>query len=548
MIGSATSQLEVVPLTADSLSEKQKQDAILLELEAKKRAFAVSVPTLSHDIENSLRSLGQPVRLFGEEPADVRTRLRMVLARKSVLEDPTMDVGEALNAPHVNWGRGISEPARGERPTETSYTHATPELIVARSFISKLSLQKARGRLSYEFERRTARKRLLDSEPRVDDDETLMKECLRQDNVCQDILKQAKEICLEGSQFGDSRSLSCVCSLNFSQNSRMVASGGWSGAVKIWDTSVGLGLKAARPLAHQDRIMGIATTPLIISGTGHDLQESTLLSTTSIDLTGKIWKISLTDNAGPIDQRDASSVDELHGDVNNESENKGDVLIQEIGVLKGHQARLCKTTFHPGGRHVFTTSFDTTWRMWDVETTSELLLQDGHDRETYGIGIHPDGSLCGVTDFGGVVRLWDLRTGKSVLHFLGHAKRVLCAEFHPNGIQLSTAGDDGTLRVWDLRKRSAYANIPAHSNLITQIKYLTSGSDGGDNKGLNGEALVSSSFDGTIRIWSTRDWKMLTSLEGHEGKIAGVDFIQKQRMNQFSLVTCGFDKTLKLWT
>jgi U4/U6 small nuclear ribonucleoprotein PRP4 len=133
--------------------------------------------------------------------------------------------------------------------------------------------------------------------------------------------------------------------------------------------------------------------------------------------------------------------------------------------------------------------------------------------------------------------------------YKGHAKRVLCSEFHPNGFQLTTAGDDGTIRVWDMRKRSSVAVIPAHSNLITQLRFYPSS----DESSSNGDILATSSFDGSCRLWSTRDWTMLHTLQGHEGKVTGVDFITYPTTSSaiktpFSVASCGFDKTLKLWT
>mmetsp|Transcript_24573 Transcript_24573/g.50314 ORF Transcript_24573/g.50314 Transcript_24573/m.50314 type:complete len:132 (+) Transcript_24573:71-466(+) len=120
----------------------------------------------------------------------------------------------------------------------------------------------------------------------------------------------------------------------------------------------------------------------------------------------------------------------------------------------------------------------------------------------------------------------------------GHAKRVICSEFSPNGFQLATAGDDGTIKIWDLRRRRPSASIPAHTNIITELKFAHSSSS------QSGEFLASSSFDGTGKIWSTRDWKLLSTLQGHEGKVMGIDILDS---DSCSVVTCGYDKTLKLW-
>ena len=50
---------------------------------------------------------------------------------------------------------------------------------------------------------------------------------------------------------------------------------------------------------------------------------------------------------------------------------------EPVGELKGHAGRLSRVAFHPSGRYVGTTSFDTSWRLWDVESCRELLLQEG---------------------------------------------------------------------------------------------------------------------------------------------------------------------------
>ena len=70
-----------------------------------------------------------------------------------------------------------------------------------------------------------------------------------------------------------------------------------------------------------------------------------------------------------------------------------DISDSPIAVLKGHQNRVCRVAFHPSGQYVGSTSFDTTWRLWDVNTCKELLLQEGHSKEVYSIDFQNDGSL-----------------------------------------------------------------------------------------------------------------------------------------------------------
>jgi U4/U6 small nuclear ribonucleoprotein PRP4 len=66
---------------------------------------------------------------------------------------------------------------------------------------------------------------------------------------------------------------------------------------------------------------------------------------------------------------------------------------QPLSSMKGHQDRICRVAFHPSGGYVASASFDTTWRLWDVSTSKELLLQEGHSKEVYSIEFQNDGAL-----------------------------------------------------------------------------------------------------------------------------------------------------------
>lgn len=53
----------------------------------------------------------------------------------------------------------------------------------------------------------------------------------------------------------------------------------------------------------------------------------------------------------------------------------------------------------------------------------------------------------------------------------GHLKDILCADFAPNGYMLATAGQDNSVKIWDLRQRRCEYTIPAHTNIVTKVKF-----------------------------------------------------------------------------
>lgn len=94
---------------------------------------------------------------------------------------------------------------------------------------------------------------------------------------------------------------------------------------------------------------------------------------------------------------------------------------------------MCRVAFHPAGRHVASASFDTTWRLWDAETGTELLTQEGHSREVYSLEFQSDGALLCSGGLDAIGRVWDLRSGKTVMVLDGHVKDILAIDFSPNG-------------------------------------------------------------------------------------------------------------------
>lgn len=115
----------------------------------------------------------------------------------------------------------------------------------------------------------------------------------------------------------------------------------------------------------------------------------------------------------------------------------------------------------------------------------------------------------------------------------GHLKAIYGIDFSQNGYHLATASADNTCKIWDLRKRSILYTIPAHTNLISDVKYERE----------CGDFLVTGSYDNSIKIWSNRTWQPLKTLSGHDGKVMCVDVAPN---NQY-IASSSYDRTFKLW-
>lgn len=157
-----------------------------------------------------------------------------------------------------------------------------------------------------------------------------------------------------------------------------------------------------------------------------------------------------------------------------ENKSKDKKASQPMSTLSGHSHRVVKVDFHPSGRYLASASYDGTWRLWDVETSKELLLQEGHSKEVYSVAFQPDeGSLIASGGLDAIGRIWDLRSGRSVMVLDGHIRDILSIDWSPaTGYQLATGSNDDTIKIWDMRMLKCLYTIPGHRSTVSDVKFF----------------------------------------------------------------------------
>lgn len=204
-----------------------------------------------------------------------------------------------------------------------------------------------------------------------------------------------------------------------------------------------------------------------------------------------------------------------------------------LSRLRGHTDRLSRVVWHPSGEHILSSSYDGTWRLWDVETGTCLASPPGHSSPVYALAIHPDGSLVTTGDLGGVARLWDLRTGRALIAMEGHSRQVISASFSPNGFRVATGSGDNTVKLWDLRQRKCEYTIPAHTNLISDVQF----------EPVRGDSLLTASYDGTMGVFSAYDFSRAATLVGSDQKVMRACFSSDGN----NILSGCYDGMVKVW-
>ncbi|GAW00428.1 U4 U6 snRNP-specific spliceosomal protein [Lentinula edodes] len=435
---------------------RMENQVILNELERKKKARNIAVPTDDNRVRARLREIGEPITLFGERPADRRDRLIYVLSQiKHARGDDGMQVDES------------SDESEDEEEESEFYTPGSLELLEARRKIAEYSLPRAQKRVAQQ---------LIDSKMELG----------RIVDIRKKVFGEVKKFAILGSQIGDERPISQV---RFSPNNEILVTGSCT-------------------LTSSDRVGGVAWHP---QATLNQSPDSVNLRITSV--------------------RD----------------------------------------------YVASASYDTSWRLWDVATSQELLLQEGHSREVYSIEFQNDGALVASGGLDAIGRVWDLRTGRTAMVLDGHVQGIYSVAFSPNGYQIATGAGDDTIRIWDMRSLKSLYTIPGHTSNISDVRFFqandlffkkpqtpepTSPDVNGDT-GANESAVSSRSdtpkldkpeagsptftpeeewsyrsglffasggYDGYVKLWSADDWQLLRTLTTDSGKVMSVDISSNGHM------------------
>lgn len=128
------------------------------------------------------------------------------------------------------------------------------------------------------------------------------------------------------------------------------------------------------------------------------------------------------------------------------------------------------------------------------------------------------------------VRLWDVRSGKLIRAF---GRSIGPAAVDPGGTELAFGPPGNVIQVFDVAKREPRLSLFGHEGPIRALRY--------DATGLN---LVSSSADGTVRVWNPRLSRLVVTLAGHDGEVAAAEVDGDTRR----VVSGGEDGTARGWS
>ncbi|AQZ18215.1 PWP2 (YCR057C) [Zygosaccharomyces parabailii] len=173
--------------------------------------------------------------------------------------------------------------------------------------------------------------------------------------------------------------------------------------------------------------------------------------------------------------------------------------------------------------------------VYEWQSESYVLKQQGHFDSMNSLTYSPDGSRVVTASEDGKIKVWDVVSGFCLVTLEGHTSSVTQVQFAKRGQVLFSSSLDGTVRAWDLIR---YRNFRVFTG-AERIQFSCLAVDP------SGEVVCAGSVDSfDIHVWSVQTGQLVDQLAGHEGPVSCLSFSQETGM----LASASWDKTIRIWS
>uniref|UniRef100_A0A9J8B8Z8 Apoptotic protease-activating factor 1 n=1 Tax=Cyprinus carpio carpio TaxID=630221 RepID=A0A9J8B8Z8_CYPCA len=189
-----------------------------------------------------------------------------------------------------------------------------------------------------------------------------------------------------------------------------------------------------------------------------------------------------------------------------------------------------------------------TVELWNFETSKKKAECNGHLSWVHCVQFSPDGSLLLSSSDDQTIRVkvafeqsccfclkvLEVPSGKTSQTLTGHTRTVHHCQFTDDGETLVTSSEDTTVRVWKWRT-GEYLVLEGHKEPVRKFHLLNNSTS---------SHMFSWSFDGTVKVWDLNRGQMLQDLECHKGAVLSCDVSSDRHL----FATTSADRTAKVWS
>lgn len=209
-------------------------------------------------------------------------------------------------------------------------------------------------------------------------------------------------------------------------------------------------------------------------------------------------------------------------------------------TFRDHTQAVWSLAFHDQGDYMATCSMDHTAKLWDLNTTKCKFTLRGHSDAVNNIVFKPYSNTVATCSGDKNIMLWDVRLGLCREKLKGHKSSINNVTYNFQGDKLASCDANGIVKVWDTRML-----VIQQSGKIQEMQEIDFGSSSINRVSFDpsGTVIAAASSDGGVKCFNL-ETQTQAELVGHNGPVQSCKF---HRNGQY-LITTSSDMTMRIWS
>ena len=267
-------------------------------------------------------------------------------------------------------------------------------------------------------------------------------------------------------------------------NPSLVASAGDNSEIKLWDlrknTATTLG-------SHADTVNSIAFSP-----------DGKFLVSGGDDYVIKLWDVRRKQH-----------------------------IVTREHITDWARSQVKAVTFSPNGEMIATGGRHA--KLWNAQTHKEITTFK-HDEWVWAVSFSTDSKLLATGDDTGHVNVWNLQSQRTVAQLHVDSNSVYAVQFSPNNQILAGGGYEGNVKLWKVSNWNTYGTLTSNGT-ISEISFSP-----------DSRTLAATGYK-SIYLWTVGIGETIATLTGHTDWVRTTAFSP----DGDALISSGADGTVRIW-
>jgi WD40 repeat protein len=205
-------------------------------------------------------------------------------------------------------------------------------------------------------------------------------------------------------------------------------------------------------------------------------------------------------------------------------------MLKHLHTLSGHQNPVYALANTADGKGFYSAGNDKGVVEWSLETMAFVKVLVPVQSSVYAL--HRYGDLLFIAQRSGLILVFDTAGEKLIATLSHHKKAVFDVKTIPSKQELISTGEDGTVAVWSLKDYTLLYSFPVINDTIRTI--AVSGDE---------TEVALGCKDNVVRIYNSADYGLIRELRSHKMPVTSLQYSPDGRY----LISGGRDAQLKVW-